>query len=472
MLTLFVLDKMKDSIKDKSEQKVLKGQFDRMTKTPVPALVLMLSVPTIISMLVTNIYNLVDTAFVGQLGNSASGAVGIVFGFMSILQAIGFLFGQGSGSILSRRLGEGDVEGASQTASVGFFSALTLAVITEIICLVFLHPLVMMLGSTETIAPYAQTYIFYILLAAPFMSTSFTLNNILRYEGKAALGMRGLLTGAVMNIAGDAILMFGLKLGIAGAGISTAISQIASFAILLGMFLRGKTVCRLSFKVFLKGLKQIPNVTTTGFPSLLRQGLSSITTVMLNSQAAVYGDVAVAAMSIVSRVMFFVFSIAIGIGQGFQPVSGFNYGAKRYDRVKQGYKFTILAAEILMSVFCIAIILNPDTIIRLFRDDDMVVQIGARALVLQGLAQLFMPFTMVTEMLFQSTGKRLYATLLSGTRSGLFFIPALLILANLRGLSGIQEAQPVAFVASVIPTIFLAAKFFKEMPKQESADTT
>lgn len=467
MLTLFVLDKMKDNIKDKSEQKVLKGQFDRMTKTPVPALILMLSVPTIISMLVTNIYNLVDTAFVGQLGNSASGAVGIVFGFMSILQAIGFLFGQGSGSILSRRLGEGDVEGASQTASVGFFSALTLAVITEIICLVFLHPLVMMLGSTETIAPYAQTYIFYILLAAPFMSTSFTLNNILRYEGKAALGMRGLLTGAVMNIAGDAILMFGLKLGIAGAGISTAISQIASFAILLGMFLRGKTVCRLSFKVFLKGLKQIPNVTTTGFPSLLRQGLSSITTVMLNSQAAVYGDVAVAAMSIVSRVMFFVFSIAIGIGQGFQPVSGFNYGAKRYDRVKQGYKFTILAAEILMSVFCIAIILNPDTIIRLFRDDDMVVQIGARALVLQGLAQLFMPFTMVTEMLFQSTGKRLYATLLSGTRSGLFFIPALLILANLRGLSGIQEAQPVAFVASVIPTIFLAAKFFKEMPKEE-----
>lgn len=436
-------------------------QLQRMTETPVPKLIISLSIPTIISMLVTNIYNLVDTAFVGTLGNSASGAVGIVFGFMAILQAIGFMFGQGSGSIISRKLGAQDSEGASIVASTGFITAFAVSIVTEIICFIFLDSLVMGLGSTTTIAPYAKTYISFILLAAPFTVTSFTLNNILRYEGKASLGMIGLLIGAVLNICGDAILMFGLHLGIAGAGISTAVSQIISFSILFSMFLRGKTTSRISLRYY-RLQHVVLEIATTGFPSMLRQGLNSFTTVLLNSEASVYGDPAVAAMSIVSRITFFTVSIAIGIGQGFQPVSGFNYGAGRFDRVKKGYFFTIMLSECILVILGLIVFIFSGDLISIFRNNETVIEIGTRALQLQCLIQVVMPICMTTEMLFQSTGNKLFATILSATRNGLLFIPTLLILARIRGLAGIQEAQPLASLLSVIPTLFFAFWFFKK----------
>lgn len=448
-------------------------QYEKMTQTPIPNLVLGLSVPTMISMLITNVYNLADTAFVGKLGTSASGAVGIVFGFMAILQAIGFLFGQGCGSILSRKLGQKDEEGASVVASTGFFAAFILALIVEIICFFFLDDLVIGLGSTITIAPYAKTYITYILFAAPFVVTSFTLNNILRYEGKAMLGMIGMMSGAILNIGGDALLMFYFHLGIAGAGISTAVSQLISFGILLSMFLRGKTQCKISPVLLLaEGTKitemslvrRLADICSTGFPSLLRQGLTSITTVLLNSNAAVYGDEAVAAMSIVSRITFFVFSLAIGIGQGFQPVSGFNYGAKKYGRLRNAFWFTFYFSEILMIVLTIVLLILSGDLIQFFRDDVRVIEIGTRALRLQGLGIILIPFCMVTEMMMQSTGQKWSATFLSASRNGVFFIPALLLLARFRGLAGIQEAQLVSNILSLIPTIIIALWFFKKIP--------
>ncbi|MBR1731314.1 MAG: MATE family efflux transporter, partial [Ruminococcus sp.] len=321
-------------------------QFDKMTKTPISKLVLTLSIPSIISMLVTNIYNLVDTAFVGQLGTSASGAVGIVFGFMAVIQAFGFMFGQGAGSILSRALGAKDKDSASAHASAGFFSSFLFGIIISVVGFIWLNDIVMFLGSTVTIAPFAKTYIFYILLATPFMSSSLTLNNLLRYEGKASLGMVGLMAGAVLNMIGDPILMFGFKMGIAGAGLSTALSQLVSWGVLLWMFLSGKTETKISFKDAAKATpRMLGNIMATGFPSLLRQGLHSLTTVLLNAQCAIYGDAAVAAMSIVSRVIFFAFSIALGIGQGFQPVSAFNYGAGKYSRIRKGFVFTALVSE-------------------------------------------------------------------------------------------------------------------------------
>lgn len=443
-------------------------QFEKMTATPIWKLIITLSIPTVISMMVTNIYNLVDTAFVGTLGNSASGAVGIVFGFMAILQAVGFLFGQGSGCIVARHLGNKDSDSADRVASTGVVSVFAIGLMIAIICMILLDPLVMMLGSTVTIAPFAKTYIFYILLAAPFTVTSFTLNNILRYEGRAALGMVGLMVGAGLNILGDFILMMVLKIGIAGAGISTAVSQIFSFSILLSMFFRGKTTCRLSLKKCRFTFDIEGDILSTGFPSLIRQALNSITTIMLNSQAAFYGsDQAVAAMSIVSRIVFFTFSIALGIGQGFQPVSGFNYGAKRYDRVKKGYWFTIALAEALLVVFATVVFILSNRLIGLFRDDVTVIEIGTRALRLQCLAQIVMPFCMTTEMMLQSTRRKLEASVLSAVRGGLVFIPVLLILAKLRGISGIQEAQPVAFVVSAIPAVFMAIKFWKEIKKEQ-----
>ena len=439
------------------------SQFDKMTKTPVSRLIIKLSIPAIISMMVTNVYNLVDTAFVGQLGNSASGAVGIVFGFMAVLQAIGFMFGNGSGSIISRLLGAKNTEQASKIASTGFFFTLLFGAVVAIISAFVLKPLVMLLGSTETISPYAQTYISYILVAAPFITASFTMNNLLRYEGKAALGMIGLIVGAVLNIAGDPILMFCLNMGIAGAGLSTCISQIIGFFVLLSMFLLHKTQCRLSVKLIVP--KFLPEIIGTGLPSLLRQGLNSLSTVVLNNCAAVYGDAAVAAMSIVSRVIFFTFSFALGVGQGFQPVCGFNYGAKKYDRLKTAFYFSVMLAEIIVVFMSVGLILFPGEIVRIFRDDNTVMEIGSRALVLQGIAQLFLPFCMITEMALQSVGKKLGASVLSTLRNGLFFIPLLLILSNVRGLSGIQEAQPLAVTLAVIPSAILAVRFFRELPK-------
>ena len=445
-------------------------QYEKMTKTPVSKLICTLSVPTIISMLVTNIYNMADTAFVGQLGTSASGAVGVVFGFMAILQAVGFMFGQGCGSIVSRLLGAKKEDRASVIASTGFFGAFFTAIILGVLGLIFIDPLVKILGSTDTIARYAKIYITYILFAAPFMVPSFTLNNILRYEGKAALGMIGMMSGAVLNIVLDPILMFGFKMGIHGAGLSTALSQVVSFSILISMFVRGKSITKLRLNYFFEGLPEIGNICATGLPSLLRQGLGSLTTMCLNFEAAVYGDAAVAAMSIVSRVSFFVFSFSLGIGQGFQPVCGFNYGAGKYQRLRKAFWFTAALAEGLVILMCIPVIIQSPYIVRIFRDDPEVIEIGTRALNLQLWATLFLPPCMVTEMMYQSTGHRFGASLMSALRSGLLFIPMLLMLAAVRGLPGIQEAQPLSTVLSIIPMIIFLTIFMKKLPNEDAED--
>lgn len=448
-------------------------QYEKMTNTPIPRLIITLSIPTVISMLVTNIYNLVDTAFVGKLGTSASGAVGVVFGFMAIIQAFGFMFGQGSGSIISRALGQQDREKASVHASLGFASSFLCGLMITAVGFVFLEDIVYLLGSTDTIAPFAKTYIAYILIAAPFMSSSLTLNNILRYEGRASLGMIGLMTGAVLNMIGDPIFMFLLDMDIAGAGLSTALSQIVSWCILVGMFLSGKTDTKLGFSQLRKGsLIMVTNIMATGFPSLLRQGLNSITTVLLNSCCADHGDAAVAAMSIVTRIVFFAFSVALGIGQGFQPVSGFNYGAKKYGRLRKAFAFTILVSECIIVVGCTVLFIFSGSLIGVFRNDTEVIKIGVRALRLQAVSQLVLPPCMAVEMLYQSTGKRLGASILSSLRSGLFFIPALLLLSKFRGLSGIQEAQPVALLLSLPFTIPFGILFFKGLPKEDADQFT
>ena len=443
-------------------------QFKKMTETPIEKLVTTLAVPTVISMMVTNIYNMADTAFVGTLGNSASGAVGIVFGFMAILQAVGFMCGQGAGSIMSRSLGTKNTELATRYTSTGFFMSLFFGALIGICSYLFLTPLVYALGSTDTIAPYAKDYIFWIILASPFLTASLTLNNLLRYEGRAKLGMYGLMTGAVLNIGGDAVLIFGLKLGIKGAGISTAVSQTISFLILLGMFLTGKTQTKIRISNVDIHLKTVGNVIATGFPSLLRQALNSVATILLNANASIYGDAAVAAMSIVSRINFFVMALAIGIGQGFQPVCSFNFGAGKYDRVKKAYWFTFGLAEILLVLMVIPVFIFAEPIIRIFRDDVQVVDYALRALRLQCVTLVTVPITMVTEMGFQSTGQKLPASFSSSLRSGLIFIPILLLLAHTRGMRGIQEAQPAAFVISFFIMIFLSKMFLNFVTKHET----
>ena len=446
------------------------SQYIKMTQTPVLPLITSLSVPTILSMLVTNIYNLADTAFVGQLGTAASGAVGIVFGYMAIIQAAGFMFGQGAGSIMARLLGARRVADAEKTASTAFFCSMISGGLIGLVSLVFLEPVVRVLGSTETIAPYARTYILFIIASAPLMTASFTMNNLLRYDGKASLGMIGLMTGAIMNMAGDPILIFGFKLGIAGAGLSTALSQAVSFCILLSMFLRGKTTVGISWKKaeFLPG--RIWDICATGFPSMIRQALNALTTIVLNTCAKPYGDVAIAAMSIVSRISFFVFSIALGIGQGYQPVSAFNFGARKYGRLRKAFRVTAILSESVMLAGVVLVLAFSGNLIGTFRDDPEVIAIGTRALRLHMLGMLALPFGMTVEMTLQSTGSRLAASVLSSMRSGLFFIPLVLILSRLRGLAGIQEAQPLAYLLATLWSLVFMRRFFGKIPTEDEED--
>lgn len=446
-----------------TENELQKKQFGKMTTEPVGKLLFTLSVPTIISMMVTNIYNLVDTAFVGTLGTSESGATGIVFGYMAILQAVAFMCGQGAGSIMSRKLGARDIEEATKYSSTGFFLSFVLGLVMAVLSLVFMKPLLYLLGSTETIAPYAGTYIFYILLSAPFFTSSLTMNNLFRYEGKAKFGTIGLMIGAVINIFGDIILMFGLKLGIAGAGISTAVSQIISFSILLSMFLRRKTQTRISIKYVARDWKTVWNIIATGFPSLLRQALNSIAAVLLNKTAGVYGDEAVAAMSIVSRISFFPMAVAIGIGQGFQPISSFNFGANKKNRVRKAFWTALAGEECVLTLISVPIYIFAGTLVQQLRNDPQVIELGIRALRLMCVGQLFVPLTMMVEMGFQSIGEKMLASFGSCLRSGLAFIPTLLILKSARGMSGVQEAQPLSFVLTFIVCLFLCRIYLKRV---------
>lgn len=443
------------------------SQYERMTRTSIPKLIARLSVPTILSMLVTNIYNLVDTAFVGQLGTSQSAAVGVIFGYMSVIQAIGFMFGMGAGSIMARKLGARDPEAASRTASTAVIFSVGTGLLLSLITLPLKDQVVRFLGSTETILPHARSYLDWILIAAPFMTGGYTLNNLLRFQGKASLGMIGLMSGALLNIALDPILMFSLNLGVAGAAIATGGSQILSFLILLSMFLRGKTEVRLSPARVDPRPAMVGNIIATGLPSLLRQALNSAATIILNSSAAPFGDGAVAAMSIVGRISFFVFALALGIGQGFQPVAAFNYGAKKFARLRKAFWVTVAMSESVILVSAAVCFLLSGDLIRVFRDDPQVIEIGTRALRLQMGTIIFLPFTMCTEMLYQSVGRRLGASFLSSARSGLFFIPALLILSRCRGLAGIQEAQPAAYLLSVPLSAFFVALFMRKLPKED-----
>ena len=439
------------------------SQYEKMTKEPVSKLVIELGIPTTISMLVTSIYNMADTFFVGKLGNSASGAVGVVFGLMAIIQALGFMFGHGAGSIIARLLGAKDKDKATNYASVSFFSALFSGTFLGIIGLVFTNQLMCLLGSTTTILPYARDYGRYILIATPITMASFVLNNILRYEGKAYLAMIGLTTGGILNIILDPILIYKCRMGIAGAGLATSFSQCVSFSILLSMFLRRKTQSRLIFARFTANLKQLPLIMQTGFPSLVRQGLNSVASMFLNHYAGFYGDSAIAAMSIVNRICFFVFAVGLGIGQGFQPVCGFNYGAKRFDRVKKAFYFTVAAGETFLGVLAVVGMFLSGQLIGCFRNDAEVIAIGTVALRYQLVALFFQPITICATMLFQSVGANKYATFFSILRSGLIFIPILVVLQHFIGLTGVQSAQAIADVATFVITLPAVIRFMKKL---------
>ena len=441
---------------------VADSQFDKMINEPVSKLIAKLAVPTVISMLVTSIYNMADTFYVSQINTQASAAVGIVFPIMSIIQACGFTLGMGAGSLISIKLGQKKNDEGSVICSTSFFTAIIIGILITIFGVLFSSGFLHLVGASEAVLPYAKAYARYIFLGAPFMCASFVLNNCLRSEGKSFFSMIALTSGGLINIVLDPIFIFGFKLGISGAAIATLISQTISFLILLSWYLRKKVICRLSLKLY--GKPQIlGKIVTTGIPSLARQGLASLSTIILNTMAGRFGgDSAVAGMSIVTKICMFIASIMIGIGQGFSPVSGYNYGAKRYDRVFKAWLFMILSGFGIMTLMSSLCMIFAPQILRAFRDDDMVVQIGTVALRWQAGFIPFHPLIVGTNMLMQSTRHVKQATFLSMNRQGIFFIPAILILPALFGLTGVEISQFVADVCSAICAIPFAIAFFKK----------
>ena len=448
-----------------------KEHYKMMTETPVPRLIWRLAIPTIISMLVSSIYNTADTFFVSQLGTSAAGAVGVVFSVMAIIQAIGFTIGMGAGNILSRQLGAKEDEEATITASTGFAFALVLSLLLSIFGIAFQKDLMRLLGATETILPYAEAYAEYIFLGCPVMCLSFVMNNYLRAEGKAMYGMIGITIGGVLNIFLDPIFIFTLGFGTAGAAMATALSQLISFCILLSFFLRGKSSVRISLMKVSRDIKLYLKIVLIGLPTLMRQGLASIASVALNVAAAAFGDAAVAAMSITGRIMMFAFSAMLGFGQGFQPVSSFNYGAKRFDRVRLATKYTAFVGTILMlCVSALCIILAP-AIMKAFRKDDLeVIAIGVYALRAQALLLPLTGIVTATNMGLQSTGNAVPATVLAMARQGIFFIPLILILPGFAGLKGVALSQPISDGLTFIIALFFFASFLRKKKKKENTE--
>lgn len=455
-----------DDFMDDEKQQL---KYEQMTTAPIPQLICQLSGPTIISMLITSFYNMADTFFVGRINTSATGAVGVVFSLMSIIQALGFTFGHGSGNYISRKLGSQEFEDAEKMAATGFGLALIFGAVVTVVGLVVLSPLVRLLGATETIVPYAKDYARFILIGAPWMTASLVLNNQLRFQGSAFYAMIGICTGAVLNILLDPIFIFVFGMGVGGAGLATILSQLVSFLLLLRgcrkggnlpLRLKNFTPCRHYYQQILKG----------GFPSFCRQGIASVATICMNFAAGGWGDAAIAAMSIVNRVTMFANSALIGFGQGFQPVCGFNYGAKKYGRVREAFWFCLKIAVVGLILIALAAYLLSPQIITLFRKNDaQVIAIGTKALRYQCLTLVLFSWIILCNMMLQTIGRSLPATILALSRQGLFFLPAIATLPYLFGLTGLQLALPFSDFCSFLLSLPLGIVTLRELARLEQA---
>ena len=434
-----------------------------MTQTPVPKLILKLSVPTIISMLVTGIYNSADTFFVGKISTEATAAVGIVFSVMAIIQAVGFMCGQGSGNYLARMLGANDNKQANEVASTGFAISLIIGAAIAVVGIFLVEPISHLLGASESTLNDTMNYMRIILIGAPFMTGQFVINNQLRFQGSAIYAMFGLLAGAVANIALDPLYIFVFDLGVSGAALATVSGQVISFIVLFIGSRQGVNI-----HIRLKNIKinkhYVFEIINGGIPSLFRQGLAALATIMLNKIAGEYGgDAAIAGMSVATRTLMLVSSALIGFGQGYQPVCSFNFGADLKKRVKEGYFFCLKYGTLFLIVVATACFVFAPEIISYFRDDPEVIEIGAKALRFQSVSLPLMSCIVMTNMMLQSIGAGIKASISSSARSGIFFIPLLFLFSWLFGLTGVESAQAAADVCATILAVPFAYSELKKM---------
>ncbi|MBE6047933.1 MAG: MATE family efflux transporter [Clostridium sp.] len=437
-------------------------QYKKMLETPIPKLVTSLAVPTVFSQLITTIYNTADTYFVSHIGTSAMAAVGVVFSLMSIIQAVGFGLGMGANSLISRNLGAKNDKEANKYGNSAFIAAIIFGLCLMIIGIFCLKPLMKMLGSTETIIPYSCGYGKYILIGAPVMCSSFVLNNILRSEGHASYAMWGLCIGGMLNIILDPLFIYKFEMGIKGAALATILSQVVSFFILLSIFIRNKSIVKLSLKYISKRPLDYFLILKTGLPTICRQALGSVSSALLNIQASFYGDAAVGAITIANKIYMLVRNVILGVGQGFQPVAGYNYGANNKKRVKEAFIFACIVGTIICTVSAILIGLNVQTVIEWFRKDDIeVIHIGTQTLYFVCAVMPFMAYSTYVNQLYQCLGFSREATFLACCRQGICFVPLVLIIPSIIGVVGVQISQPASDLLTFIISLIFQIKFFK-----------
>lgn len=450
--------------------RVAKDNYTFLTKAPVHQVVLRMAIPTIVSMLVTSLYSMADTYFVGQINTQCTAAVGISFSVMSVIQALGFFFGHGSGNYISRRLGARDTHNAGRMAATGFFLSVAAGALVALFGHLFLTDIVLALGSTKTIQPYAEQYLGIVLFGAPFMTGSFTMNNQLRFQGNAALAMVGIVTGALMNVGLAPLFIFIFGMGISGAATATVISQMCSFCILFAMTRRDGNI-HIRFCNFSPSLSFLKEIVMGGTPSLSRQGLGCVSIIMLNVAAGAFGDAAIAGMSIVTRISYFIASIIIGLGQGFQPLCGFSYGAGLYARVKEGFFYCVKIGTAFLASVSVVCFFFAEQIVEEFRRDAAVVEVGSAAFRWQICTYPLLATLMMANMMLQTIRKPLRANIMAASRSGLFFIPLILILPRFLGLEGVEMCQAIADVCAFALSLPIVYSAFRDMSKAEMSKT-
>lgn len=440
----------------------MSDKYTFLTQAPVHRVIGAMAIPTIISMLLTSMYNLVDTFFVGKINTQSTAAVGVVFSVMFFIQAFSFFFGNGSGNYISRQLGAQNTKDAEVMASTGLFYTLVFSLIVMLLGWIFLEPISILLGSTPTILPYTRQYLGISLLGTPFIMGTFCINNQMRFQGFTKYSVYGAISGSIINCLLDPVFIFGFSMGVSGAAVASVIGQICGFVIMLIMSQKEGVIHYTHRRISFEG-RFVKEIIAGGTPSISRQGLASVSTIALNSVAGNYGDAAIAAMSIVTRISMFIFSVIVGLGQGFQPMCGFCYGAKLYDRVKEGFWFGTKIGTLFLLFWSVVLIIFSGEVVSLFRDDPEVIAIGIPALRYQMIIFPACSFMMMANMMMQTCRKTIRANILAASRQGLFFIPLIFVLPYFYGLFGVEICQAVSDIISLIVTIPIVWSAFKEM---------
>jgi len=443
-----------------------------MKNKPISKAILTLALPAIAGMVVTGIYNIVDTFFVGRLGYLAIGSTQIVMPVMMVISAFGMTIGVGAASYLSRLLGNNDIAQANRTAATAFYTTLGLGALATLLGLIYLKPILILFGATDEILPLAADYGSYIVMASVFSMSSMTLNNMLRAEGSAKASMMGMLIGAGLNIALDPIFIFVLEMGVAGAALATALSQTVGAVILFCHYVKRRSILHLHARNFSPTREIYSEIMKIGTPTLLRQGLFSAAMAIMNNIAGAFGDTVIASLGIVNRIVMFAFFILFGFAQGFQPVAGFNYGAKQYRRLWQAVGFTVWVTTGITCISAVVIAVFAPRLVAVFQGNAEVVEVGARAMRYMTILLPFMGYMITINMLFQAMGRALPAAFLSLARQGIYFIPIVMVMPKMFGLTGLLLSQPAADFLTIVTVAVLSVFLLREIKREMIAQKT